>query len=50
LRTNVIRTGLAASLRNPPTVQTPRLQVPRTFADNYALDRTTAFGLPTLGS
>ncbi|MFN0165996.1 MAG: TonB-dependent receptor domain-containing protein [Bryobacteraceae bacterium] len=49
LRTNVIRTGLAANLRNPPTVQTPRLQVPRTFADNYALDRTAAFGLPDPG-
>lgn len=29
-----------------PPVQTPVFKVPRTFADNYALDRQSAYGMP----
>lgn len=29
-----------------PTIPTPAFRVPRTFADNWALDRTSAFGMP----
>ena len=37
--------GLTARLTAPPKVPVPVYQVPRTFADNYADDSTSVFGL-----
>ena len=33
-------------ISNPPTVASPAFKVPRTLADNYALDTGSAVGLP----
>src|SRR5206468_4165704 len=39
--------GLAGRLTgNLPTVVIPTYKVPRTFAENYALDTQSAFGIP----
>jgi hypothetical protein len=38
--------NLVASLSNPPTVPAPTFKVPRNLADNYAITRTSATGLP----
>jgi hypothetical protein len=38
--------GVTGLLRNSPSVAVPTFKVPRTLADNYALDPTAALGLP----
>ena len=35
-----------ALLSNPPTIPSPAYKVPRTLADNYAITKTSATGLP----
>ncbi len=40
------QTGLTALLANAPAVATPAYKAPRTLADNYAITRTSAAGLP----
>ena len=42
---NVTGQGLAAQVATPPTITPPTFKVPRTFGDNYALSRTTNFGI-----
>lgn len=42
----VTRSGLSGKASAPPAVTAPTFQVPRTFADNYALSTQSAFGLP----
>jgi hypothetical protein len=39
-------TGLSALLSAAPTVPTPAYKVPRTLADNYAINKTSATGIP----
>jgi len=39
-------TGQVATLANAPVIPAPVYKVPRTLADNYALTRTSAAGLP----
>jgi len=38
--------NLVAFLSSPPTVAAPSYKVPRTLADNYAISKTSAAGLP----
>jgi hypothetical protein len=38
--------GLAATVASLPSITNPTFKVPRTFAENYALSRTTNFGMP----
>ncbi|MBZ5576618.1 MAG: TonB-dependent receptor [Acidobacteriia bacterium] len=38
--------NLVAFLSSPPTVPAPTYKVPRTLADNYAISKTSAIGLP----
>lgn len=40
------RTGLTDTLAAPPALPAPEFKVPRTLADNYALDPNSAVGLP----
>ena len=42
-------TGLSSTTANPTLVPTPAYKVPRTFADNYALNTQGAFGMPNPG-
>jgi outer membrane receptor protein involved in Fe transport len=47
LSANSTRTGLSARVSTGlPPVEVPAFKVPRTFADNYALDTQSAFGMP----
>jgi hypothetical protein len=46
LQSAVNSTNLVAYLSSPPAVATPTYKVPRTLADNYALSRTSAIGIP----
>jgi hypothetical protein len=46
LSQNSVRTNLVARAASLPAIVTPTYKVPRTFADNYALDPGAAFGLP----
>jgi len=39
-------TNQVATLANAPTIPRPTYKVPRTLADNYAISRTSAAGLP----
>jgi len=38
--------NLVASFANPPVIPAPTYKVPRTLADNYAITKTSAAGLP----
>ncbi len=40
------RTGLSSTLSNPTNLGSPTFKVPRTFADNFALNTQGAFGMP----
>lgn len=46
LAQTVLQSGLAARASNPPVLSAPPFRIPARFSDNYALDRTAAFGLP----
>ncbi|MGH9629019.1 MAG: hypothetical protein ACRD7E_11900, partial [Bryobacteraceae bacterium] len=47
LSQSVVSSGLSARIGSGlPAIETPEFRVPLTFADNYALDRTSAVGLP----
>lgn len=46
LSSSVTDTGLVATLAAPPSIATPEYKVPRTQADNYALDSQSALGMP----
>ncbi|WP_031498481.1 TonB-dependent receptor [Bryobacter aggregatus] len=46
LTSTVTTTNLVARASALPAVVTPAYKVPRTYADNYALDPTSAIGLP----
>ena len=39
-------TNLVGLLSSPPAIPTPAYKVPRTLADNYALSKTSATGIP----
>jgi hypothetical protein len=43
---NVTVANLVSVASNPTAVPVPAFRVPRTFADNYAVDTQTAFGMP----
>ncbi|HZO57257.1 MAG TPA: TonB-dependent receptor [Bryobacteraceae bacterium] len=49
LSTTVTRSGLTARASGVPAVPTPAFKVPRTFADNNAVDSQAALGLPEPG-
>ncbi len=40
------QSNLVALLSNPPAVAAPAYKVPRTLADNYAISKTSATGIP----
>ncbi len=46
LNSSVTLTGLTNTVGNRPAIGAPEFVVPRTFADNYALDPGSAFGMP----
>ncbi|MGA2326297.1 MAG: TonB-dependent receptor [Bryobacteraceae bacterium] len=46
LQLQAVKTGLTANLTSPPAVTAPTYKVPRQFADNYALNTQTAYGMP----
>jgi hypothetical protein len=46
LTSTVTGTNLVGRLASPPPITTPAFKVPRTLADNYALDPTSATGMP----
>jgi hypothetical protein len=39
-------TGLSSTLANPTALNAPAFRVPRTFADNFAINTQGAFGMP----
>jgi len=45
----VQQTGLSSNLSNPTRLASPAFRVPRTFADNFALNTQGAFGMPDPG-
>ncbi len=49
LQATATRSGLTGTLANPPAVVPPVYKVPRTFADNYANNTQSAYGMPDPG-
>lgn len=43
------KSGVTGTLRNPPAIPVPVFKVPRTFADNYAINSQSAYGMPEPG-
>lgn len=49
LQATATRSGLTGTLANLPPVVPPVYKVPRTFADNYAVNTQSAYGMPDPG-
>jgi hypothetical protein len=49
LQSTATRSGLSGTLASPPAVVPPVFKVPRAFADNYANNTQSAYGMPDPG-